>query len=235
MAYTYDATTGRYLRDGTPVPRAEVLLEVDRLYKTTEQRLEEAATRLKLSELQRATNPQKWQKLADKGKAYTIADFQREAKAILKPATMQAALLGGGGKNNADARLYGTAGYQLRQAYARIGTIGKQLENGDLTTAQGLANARNLALNTRQAFHKGELLARAKGGANEGWRRLDPGANHCPDCPTYATDSWIPIGDIVAVGDGCRCGGRCRCSVTYRYNPALNPLSDLADLVLQEQ
>jgi hypothetical protein len=40
--------------------------------------------------------------------------------------------------------------------------------------------------------------------------------HNCPSCPTYETEGWTPIADIVPVGMGCECSGKCKCTITYR-------------------
>lgn len=210
----FDRAAGVYREDdGSIVPRAKVLAELEKASMGLERRLEESMSKLVVSELARAANPQKWERSRNK---YTIADFQKEAKQFIKDATMQMALLGAGGRESADARIYGTAGAQLKKNYQALSRLGEQLAAGDLTTAQAIDRARRASGGTRQAFHRAEQIQRARDGFTEGWRRLAPGFQHCPDCPGYETQGWVPIADIVPVGMGCVCSGRCKCTIVYR-------------------
>ena len=210
----FDRDAGVYREDdGAIVPRAKVLAELEKASMGLERRLEESMSKLVVSELARTANPQKWERSRNK---YTIADFQKEAKQLIKDATMQMALLGAGGRESADARIYGTAGAQLKKNYQALSRLGEQLANGELTTAQAIDRARRASGGTRQAFHRAEQIQRARDGFTEGWRRLAPGFRHCPSCPGYETGGWVPIADIVPVGMGCECGGRCKCQVSFR-------------------
>lgn len=213
----FDRAAGVYREDdGAIVPRAKVLAELEKASMGLERRLEESMSKLVVSELARAANPQKWERSRNK---YTIADFQKEAKQFIKDVTMQMALLGAGGRESADARIYGTAGAQLKKNYQALSRLGEQLAAGDLTTAQAIDRARRGSGGARQAFHRAEQIQRARDGFTEGWRRLAPGFKHCPSCPGYETGGWVPIADIVPVGMGCECGGRCKCQISFRKVP----------------
>jgi hypothetical protein len=210
----FDRAAGGYREDdGAIVPRAKVLAELEKASMGLERRLEESMSKLVVSELARAANPQKWERSRNK---YTIADFQKEAKQFIKDVTMQMALLGAGGRESADARIYGTAGAQLKKNYQALSRLGEQLAAGELTTAQAIDRARRASGGTRQAFHRAEQIQRARDGFTEGWRRLSPGFRHCPSCPGYESGGWVPIADIVPVGMGCECGGRCKCQISFR-------------------
>ena len=173
----FDRDAGVYREDdGAIVPRAKVLAELEKASMGLERRLEESMSKLVVSELARTANPQKWERSRNK---YTIADFQKEAKQLIKDTTMQMALLGAGGRESADARIYGTAGAQLKKNYQALSRLGEQLANGELTTAQAIDRARRASGGTRQAFHRAEQIQRARDGFTEGWRRLAPGFRHC--------------------------------------------------------
>lgn len=210
----FDRKNGVYRRDnGQFIRRSELLSVVESSQKTLERKLEENMSRLVRSELARQANPDKWQR--SKG-AYRIEDFQRDAKAIVKEGVMQMALLGAGGAESADARIYGAAGYQLRMAYASIGKLGEKLAAGELTTGQAIDRARRLSLGTRQAFHRAEQLQKARDGFTLAKRTLAPGFKHCNECPALESGGYVPISEIVPVGTACSCGGNCKCLVTFK-------------------
>lgn len=56
--------------------------------------------------------------------------------------------------------------------------------------------------------------ARAQGYTEE-MSNLDPAAEHCNSCVEEADRGWVPLGELVPVGDR-DCRSNCRCWITYR-------------------
>ena len=75
------------------------------------------------------------------------------------------------------------------------------------------------AASVARSFGSSQKITRFQDGANEARRRLDPFAKHCPQCPGYDTGGrWVPVNQIVSVGEQCDCRGNCRCTVEYRFS-----------------
>jgi hypothetical protein len=66
---------------------------------------------------------------------------------------------------------------------------------------------------TRAAKSAGVLEAR---------RILDPRAEHCEDCPQFASSEWERIENVKPIGES-QCGPRCRCYIQYRRNTGDKP------------
>ena len=58
-------------------------------------------------------------------------------------------------------------------------------------------------------------------GYTEAQRVTHPTADHCPGCMEEAEKGWVPIEDLVLLGDE-ECGQWCYCTVEYRRAPAPN-------------
>jgi hypothetical protein len=91
-----------------------------------------------------------------------------------------------------------------------------QIDAGEISEAQLRARARAYGGNTRASYEEARHSRLVGSGQWEGIRRLDPAADHCPECPGYQRLEWTPIEDIVAPGVNCRCRGKCRCSLIIR-------------------
>jgi hypothetical protein len=51
-------------------------------------------------------------------------------------------------------------------------------------------------------------------GVKEARRIIHEGAIHCEDCPDLAKLGWVPIDDLVPIGDTA-CIVNCRCAIEY--------------------
>lgn len=163
----------------------------------------------------------------------SVASFQTAMANDLRDSMLRAGALAAGGTAQLSPRDLATAEALANRAVRSLATLGRQLASGKLTQAQAQAKAANLALYTRQGFHRGQLLQRTEAGVLEARRTLAGGARHCLSCPAYETRDWVPVDDVVAIGDACECGGRCLCIVTYR-KPQL-PNQNLIEAVTERQ
>jgi hypothetical protein len=59
-------------------------------------------------------------------------------------------------------------------------------------------------------------------GARSARRILHEGAIHCEECPDLAKLGWVPIDDLVPIGDTA-CIVNCRCAIEYSNEGAVNP------------
>ena len=214
----YDPVTGRYLIDGRPVTAREIEAVLEQESRENERKL--LALLLLLVESR-----------------ITLQEFQERVIGIVEPSTIRAMVLGAGGdqafRRNSQNREYLR---QLRKQNEGLATglasIGFAMRAGQRTAGQVSNYLKRAARHPFQAHNESQTLTRLGGLPNEARRRLDPTADHCPSCPGYETDGFVPIEDIVPIGFACECGGRCRCNIVYRFNPlrALNNLGSGATL-----
>jgi len=178
------------------------------------------------------------QQLVD-GKISTTT-FSRRLREELKPVLTRSSALGAGGMDNLEGRQLSQLGNGARKAYASLKYLTDQIRAGELTPGQIAERAKRLSNNAYAAFHRAEQLSRAEGGFTLGWRHLSNGGKHCPDCPTHETGDYVPIEQIVPIGDACVCGGRCQCLIVYRKASAaeiafLNGTGSLMERVIENQ
>lgn len=223
MEYGFNKKSGRYtdLETGRYVPRDLIF---GALNEDTQQ------FRVKAEKLA--------QQLVD-GKISTTT-FSRRLREELKPVLTRSSALGAGGMENLEGKQLSQLGNGARKAYSSLKGLTDQIRAGELTPGQIAERAKRLSNHAYGAFHRAEQLSRAEGGFTLGWRRLSSGAKHCPDCPAHETESYVPIEEVVPIGDACVCGGRCRCSITYRKASAAEIASlygdgSLIDRVIENQ
>jgi hypothetical protein len=60
-----------------------------------------------------------------------------------------------------------------------------------------------------------QAIIAARAGLSEALRVLGPNEHHCPECPPLADLGWVPIADVVPIGQTV-CRVYCRCWIEYR-------------------
>lgn len=194
----YSKSAGRFrdLETGRFVPRDRVLLEIDREVERSRVRLQ-GITRLLI------------------GDRVSLPEFQVRFAEELKLSHLRMAAFGAGGRNQLSSRQFGYIGQKLKSEYEYLDGFAVDLAAGKLTANQALNRAAMYADSTRSSFHRAEQQTKERDGFY-GWRRLDMAAQHCPECPAYATDGYVPASQIVPIGENCTCARRCRCFCTYK-------------------
>ena len=195
---TYDRRAGQYRReDGRFVPRSTILRLVD-----------EEAARLSVQMQSHIRSMMK--------RSINLPEFERRAADDLKLSHLRMAIFASGGRNQTTNKVYGAVGQLLARQYKYLAGFADDLSQGKLTYQQALARASMYGTSTRLAFHQAEKITKVHEGFTQAKRVLDPESDHCPDCLTYATDDYVPIGDIVPIGLRCQCRQRCRCRIIYQ-------------------
>jgi hypothetical protein len=195
----YDPRLGQYRGDnGQMVSRATVLGLVDE---------EVARMQVRLAGHARLLTTQK----------ITISEFQSRVAHDLKYSHTRMVAFGTGGISSLTPQQYGLIGNLLRNQYSYLNNFGQDLASSEMNPEQIIRRTQSYARSAKIAFFRGERLAKAKEGFNEGRRDLDPQARHCESCIRYTTNGlWVPISEIVAPATKCECHGNCRCTVKYR-------------------
>lgn len=199
MQFEFNEASGRYRDSRTKkfVKRSLIILETDK---------EEA--RLK-TQLRRLTQQLISQDL-------TLKQWESRFAQSIKESHIRMSALGAGGSLRLTNAHFGSIGGLLRKEYRLLNRFTKGIEQGKYSEGYILNRASMYGASTRRSFFKGEQISRAIAGVTEAWRRLDTQAQHCPDCPAYATNGYAPIEKVVAPGAACKCGGKCRCTIVYR-------------------
>ncbi len=222
MEFGFSKNSGRYtnLETGRFVPRDLIFGELN----ADVQRFTVRADRLA-------------KQLTD-GKISTTT-FSRLLREELKPLLTRSSALGAGGMSQLEGKQLSQLGNGARKTYSSLKYLTDQIKRGELTPGQIAERARRLGSNAYSAFHRAEQLSRVEGGFLLGWRRLANAPRHCPDCPGLQTQGYVPIDQVIPIGDSCVCGGRCKCSITYKKatprEMAEFSLGSLTDRVLSNQ
>lgn len=147
--------------------------------------------------------------------AITLDQWQGSVREAIKAAHLQAAMIGHGGKDGMGNAEYGRIGQRLRQEYTFLQGFASDLLQQRISAPMALARISLYAQSVRGSFWEGASIRKEKQGFSLMRRILDPIAQHCSDCLSFAARGIVPIGSVPLPGQRCACGSRCRCSVEY--------------------
>jgi hypothetical protein len=103
---------------------------------------------------------------------------------------------------------------QIRKQQTALVGFGTDIVQTKLSPAEIAARAR-LYARAIYATHMNEMTVNKQSmGAKFARRILHQGAIHCEDCPPLAKLGWVPIEDLVPIGDTA-CIVNCRCAIEY--------------------
>jgi hypothetical protein len=127
-----------------------------------------------------------------------------------------------GGLKQMKAPEWNRVALQIRKQQVSLMGFGKDIVQTKLSPAQIAARAR-LYARAIYATHMNEMTENKRGmGARYARRILHQGAIHCEDCPDLAKLGWVPIDDLVPIGDTA-CIVNCRCAIEYSNEGEANP------------
>jgi hypothetical protein len=119
-----------------------------------------------------------------------------------------------GGLKQMKPREWNNVAIQIRKQQSAMVGFAKDIVQTKLSPAQIEARAR-LYARAIYATHMNEMTDFKKSmGAKSARRILHEGAIHCEDCPDLAKLGWVPIEDLVPIGDTA-CIVNCRCAIEY--------------------
>jgi hypothetical protein len=109
----------------------------------------------------------------------------------------------------------------LREEFRHFRKFADDLANGRLSEKMALHRAGRYGAGSGKAYSQSEQASHP---ANE-WvaRRQLTYPPHCPDCPNYETEGWVPADKVVPVASRCVCTTWCKCVVFYRRRQDVNP------------
>jgi hypothetical protein len=145
----------------------------------------------------------------------TIDQWQGSVREALKPAHIQATMVGVGGKTALSQADYGRIGQKLRSEYAYLQKFAAGLLADSVSAPMALARIGLYAESVRASFWEGTAIRQGRQGYSLMQRILDSQAAHCDDCLSYSARGIVPIGSLPMPGQRCACRARCRCSVRY--------------------
>jgi hypothetical protein len=195
--WSYDPISGRYRgKNGRFLSQAAVEALVDGRIKKLDSQLKDFTKRLVNGDI-------------------TIDQWQGSVREALKPAHIQAAMVGVGGKQALSQSDYGRIGQRLRSEYAYLQNFASDLLGGRISAPMALARIGLYAESVRGSYWEGTTIRREKEGYTLMRRILDAQAVHCQDCINYAARGIVPIGAVPMPGQRCACRSRCKCRIEY--------------------
>jgi hypothetical protein len=195
--WSYDPISGRYRgKNGRFLSQAAVEALVDGRVKKLDSQLKDFTKRLVNGDI-------------------TIDQWQGSVREALKPAHIQAAMVGVGGKQALSQSDYGRIGQRLRSEYAYLQNFASDLLGGRISAPMALARIGLYAESVRGSYWEGTTIRREKEGYTLMRRILDAQAVHCQDCIGYAARGTVPIGAVPMPGQRCACRSRCKCRIEY--------------------
>ena len=135
--------------------------------------------------------------------------FQRATMEQLKNLHMSIAVLGVGGWDQADKRVYGRVGRKLRDEYGYLRSFTLALVAGELSSTQASERAKLYIDNAYGEFWSERERALARSGNQEEHWVTEPGA--CNLCLDAESRGWVPVGTFIIPMHN-----RCRCHKEYR-------------------
>jgi hypothetical protein len=145
----------------------------------------------------------------------TIDQWQGSVREALKPAHLQAAMVGVGGKDSLSQADYGRIGQRLRSEYSYLQNFASDILAGRVSAPMALARIGLYAESVRGSYWEGTTIRQEKQGYSLMRRILDSQAQHCQDCIDHAARGIAPIGSLPMPGQRCACRSRCRCRIEY--------------------
>jgi len=144
----------------------------------------------------------------------TLQEWQLGMRDTLKSIHLASSALAKGGWAQMSQADYGRVGFRLKEQYAYLEKFARQIEKGYLLDGRFLNRVQLYAQSGRLTYHmvqRSEMLIR---GMTEE-RNILGAADHCTECVGETERGWVPIGDLVLVGQRI-CMSNCRCSVDFR-------------------
>lgn len=196
-AWSYDPISGRYRgANGRFLSKAAIEALVDGRIKKLNGQLQDFTRRLIDGNI-------------------TIDQWQGSVREALKPAHLQATMVGAGGKNALSQSDYGRIGQRLRSEYSYLQNFASDILAGRVSGAMALARVGLYAESVRGSYWEGTTIRQEKQGYSLMRRILDSQAQHCQDCIDHAARGIAPIGSLPMPGQRCACRSRCRCRIEY--------------------
>lgn len=143
------------------------------------------------------------------------ADWQIAMLDQIKQGNRAMALLAFGGAALMGASQWGQIGALIREQNSYFQRFAAGVDAGEVTLgAELIARARLYASALYGVYAQMVRRREQAAGAVLARRVLDAGAEHCEDCPAWASEEFQPIEDVPPIGTS-QCMVRCRCHIEY--------------------
>lgn len=202
MPFQYSPSSGRYFdtTTGRFVSNATVNAAVDQVISGAAERMVAMSQRLQEG-------------------AITLADWQTQMAAELKPLMVGASAIGRGGWAQMTQSDWGWTGQRMRVQYGYLRNFAHDIASGAQPMDGRLINRTAMYAEAARATQR-EMQRRTGQiyGRDQEKNVLGP-AEHCPGCLDCTARGWVPIGTLPAVGAR-QCRSRCHCQIITRLSLA---------------
>lgn len=201
IAFIWDSTRKKYIDTSTEriVAEATLKLYVKVIGETARERMRAVTEREIAGHISRAT----WE-LA----------MRDEVKNLHR----SMAIMARGGKDQMRAQDWGRLGNVIAKQNAYLNKFGSEVAHGMVSEEQQLARSEMYASSAYSTYENARAIAQVESGVERGRRVLEAGAQHCADCEDFATEEFIPVDEIVPIGES-ECQANCRCFIEYESAP----------------
>lgn len=196
--FTWDAKAGQYRGpDGRFVSRSEVRAALDSAL------LKEQRTMRNLT-------------LAMKRGEITVGEWHVAIRAELKAVHLMSSALAKGGFGQMTQADYGRVGQILRGQYGYLANFATDIAGGLPIDGRALSRVEMYFQSGRRTYHLTLSAVMLEAGFDEERSVLHP-ADHCDQCVDEAEKEWVPIGELIPIGER-TCLSRCHCTMEYRHS-----------------
>jgi hypothetical protein len=142
-------------------------------------------------------------------------EWQREMQRLINVSHEAMAVFGAGGFAQTTVSIW----TKVQQVIARETTyevrMAAQMAAGQVSPAEILNRSSQYAEQIHSTWQNTIIVRDKEAGMEEGRRFLEPDASHCQECFDEAARGWVPLEDVLPIGET-PCAGRCRCTIHTR-------------------
>jgi len=194
--YRWNAVAGRYIApNGRFVALSEIRRYLDLTLDANERRIVGLGQQLR-------------------ERSITLAEWQIGMRDALKDIHLASSALARGGWAQMSQADFDAVSDKLAFQYDRLQRLSKQIENGLPLDGRFRRRTELYAQSGRVTYHEALRQEMAIRGMKEE-RSVLASADHCSECVSEAGRGWVPIGDLVTIGERI-CKSNCRCTVDFR-------------------
>lgn len=144
-----------------------------------------------------------------------LKEWQLAMRRRLKDVHINAAVAQRGGWAQMTQSDWGFVGNRLRIQYRFLDGFAQQIADGLPLDGRFLVRSQMYDESAVGMYSRFERNAMRNAGFDEERNTLEPGANHCPQCPEESARGWVAIGELTPIGNRI-CLTRDRCTMEYR-------------------
>lgn len=152
------------------------------------------------------------QQLRDR--SITLEQWQVGMRDALKDIHVSSGALARGGWAQMSQADYGRVGNELRFQYAKLNEFAAQIRRGLPLDGRFMQRVKLYAQSARVSYTAALRQEMALRGMTEE-KSVLAAADHCSECVSEAAKGWVPIGELVNIGERI-CRSNCRCHLQFR-------------------